>query len=490
LRAALRPLPQLVRELASGSLTSLALVEDCLAAVRRCDGELHALLCVDAEGALAAAREADARRREERTRGPLDGIPYVLKDNIVTRGLPTTCGSRILEGFVSPYEATLVTRLREAGCILLGKTNLDEFGMGSSTEHSAFGPTRNPHDLSRVAGGSSGGSCAAIACGMAPLAFGSDTGGSVRLPAAFCGVVGLKPSYGRVSRYGLVAFASSLDQIGPVTRTVAGTALALGAVAGRDARDATTGEAAVPDYAAATALGVRGIRVGICPDLLGEGVDPAVREAVAAALRVLESLGCTVREVSLPHVRYGIAAYYLGASAEASSNLARFDGVRYGRRAETESISELYARSRREGFGDEVKRRIMLGTFALSAGYHDAYYGRAQRARRRIAGDYEKVFADVDVLVSPTSPTTAFSLGERLDDPLAMYLSDALTIPASLAGIPALSLPCGMTAAGLPVGLQLEAPRFAEETLFRVGAAFEEAAGGATPPALAAAETT
>ncbi len=490
MRAALRPLPQLARELASGALTSVALVEDCLAAIRRCEGELHAFLCVDAEGALAAARNADARRREERARGPLDGIPYVLKDNIVTRELPTTCGSRILESFISPYEATVVTRLREAGCVLLGKTNLDEFGMGSSTEHSAYGPTRNPHDLARVAGGSSGGSCAAIACGMAPLAFGSDTGGSVRLPAAFCGVVGLKPSYGRISRSGLVAFASSLDQIGPVTRTVAGAALALGAVAGADARDATTRDVAVPDYVAAIGLGVRGVRVGVCPELLGEGVDPGVRESVEAALRVLESLGCTVREVSLPHARYGIAAYYLGASAEASSNLARFDCVRYGRRAAAESISELYAESRREGFGDEVKRRIMLGTFALSAGYHDAYYGRAQKTRRRIAEDYENVFAEVDVLASPTSPTAAFPLGERLDDPLAMYLSDALTIPASLAGIPALSLPCGMTAAGLPIGLQLEAPAFAEETLFRVGVAYEEVGGGGIPPVLAGAEAT
>jgi aspartyl-tRNA(Asn)/glutamyl-tRNA(Gln) amidotransferase subunit A len=483
----LRPVPQLVRELAGGALTSVALVEDCLAAIRRCDGELNALLHVDAEGGLAAAREADARRRRGQARGPLDGIPVLLKDNIVTRGIPTTCGSRILQGFVPPYDANAVSRLRDAGCILLGKTNLDEFGMGSSTEHSAFGPTRNPHDPARVAGGSSGGSCAATACGFSPLALGSDTGGSVRLPAAFCGVVGLKPSYGRVSRSGLVAFGSSLDQIGPVSRTVAGVAYALAVIAGADARDATTSDAPVPDYVAAIGRDVEGIRVGVCPEFLGDGVEPAVRAAFEAALRVLAGLGCSVREVSLPHARYGIASYYVAASAEASSNLARFDGVRYGHRADAGSIPELYARSRREGFGAEVKRRIMLGTFALSAGYHDAYYGRAQRARRLIAGDYERVFAQVDVLASPTSPTTAFALGERLDDPLAMYLSDALTIPASLAGIPALSLPCATTA-DLPVGLQLQAPAFAEEILLRVGAVYEAAAGCASPPALAVAE--
>jgi len=481
-----RTLAELAAALDAGALTAAGLVDECLATIAAKNDRLNAFLHVDEEGARAAAAAADARRAAGRVRGPLDGIPYALKDNIVARGLPTSCGSRILGDFVSPYDATVVERLHEAGAVLVGKTNLDEFAMGSSNEHSAFGPARNPWDEERVPGGSSGGSCVAVAAGMVPLAFGSDTGGSVRLPASWCGVVGLKPTYGRVSRRGLVAFGSSLDQIGPAARDVEGVAVALAAIAGPDPGDATTQDAPVPDWRAAVTSGrdgLDGVRVGVVREFLGKGVDAGVRERVDASILRLGAAGAEIVEVALPHARWGVAAYYVVASAEASSNLARFDGARWGRRAEgVADLEEMYLRSRSEGFGDEVKRRIMIGTFALSAGYYDAYYGRAMRARSLIRRDYEEAFAAADVLVSPVAPTSAFRLGERTDDPLAMYLTDAMTIPANLAGVPALSIPAG-DASGLPVGLQLQAPLLREDLLFRVAAAHETAAGPAPVPA-------
>jgi aspartyl-tRNA(Asn)/glutamyl-tRNA(Gln) amidotransferase subunit A len=407
-----------------------------------------------------------------------------VKDNLVTRDLPTTCASRMLAGFRPPSDATAVARLRDAGAIVLGKANLDEFGMGSSNEHSAYGPVRNPHDSSRVPGGSSGGSCAAVAGGFAPLALGSDTGGSVRLPASFCGVVGVKPTYGRVSRSGLVAFGSSLDQIGPIARSVAGAAALLRAIAGSDPLDSTAAALPVPDWTGDLAGDVAGLRVGVLRDLLGEGVDADVRAATERALDRLARAGAEIVHVSLPHAKYGVAAYYVVSSAEASSNLARFDGARYGVRAEGVSdLESLYVESRSAGLGAEVQRRILIGTFALSAGYHAAYYGRATKARGLIRADYEAAFGLADVLASPVAPTAAFALGERTEDPLAMYLVDAMTIPPSLAGVPALSVPAGATAAGLPIGLQLTAPHFEEGRLFRVAAAVERELGPAALPA-------
>jgi len=489
-RPAFWPVPRLAQALEEGEITAIDLVNDCIARIDEWNEELNAFLFVDRHGALAAAKESLDRRRAGRGRGPLDGIPFALKDNIVARGMPATCGSRILEGFVSPYDATLTQRMKEAGAILLGKLNLDEFAMGSSNEHSAFGPAKNPHDLTRVPGGSSGGSCVAVAAGMVPLAFGSETGGSVRLPASFCGVVGLKPSYGRISRSGLVAFGSSLDQIGPVARTVDGIALALRTVAGLDPNDATSHPAAVPDYFASLESPLPRLRVGVVKEFLGEGVDEHVRRTIRRAVETLQSSGFELQEVSLPHAAYGVSAYYVVASAEASSNLARFDGARYGRRAENvDSLEDLYTKSRSEGFGDEVKRRIMIGTFALSSGYYDAYYGRAMRARGLIARDFANAFAKVDVLASPVSPTPAFRLGDRVDDPLAMYLTDAMTIPANLAGVPAISVPCPCEEGELPVGLHLQAPFLGEERLLRIAAAFEKVAGRAPlPKALAARE--
>jgi len=491
-RPALWPIPRLDQALEQGEITAIDLVNDCITRIDEWNETLNAFLFVDRQGALQSARESLDRRRAGRSLGPLDGIPFALKDNIVARGMPATCGSRILENFISPYDATLTARLKAAGAILLGKLNLDEFAMGSSNEHSAFGPARNPHDFARVPGGSSGGSCIAVASGMAPLAFGSETGGSVRLPASFCGVVGMKPSYGRISRSGLVAFGSSLDQIGPVARTVSGIALALRAVAGLDPDDATSHPAPVPDYFAALASTLPRMRVGVVKEFLGEGVDEHVRRTMEHALRTMESFGCELQEVSLPHAEYGVSAYYVVASAEASSNLARFDGVRYGYRAkDVATLEELYTKSRSEGFGDEVKRRIMIGTFALSAGYYDTYYGRAMRARGLIARDFADAFAKVDVLASPVSPTPAFRLGDRIDDPLAMYLTDAMTIPANLAGVPAISVPCPVAEGELPVGLHLQAPFLQEERLLRVAAAFEDAAGAAPfPKALAHAGET
>ena len=436
---------------------------------------IGAFLTVTAEGALRAARSVDARRRAGEDLPLLAGIPMALKDNLCTRGVRTTCASRMLSGFVPTYDATAVSRLSAAGAVMLGKLNMDEFAMGSSTENSAFHPTRNPADTARVPGGSSGGSAAAVAAGEAVYALGSDTGGSIRQPAAFCGVVGLKPTYGRVSRYGLVAFASSLDQVGPITSCVADNAVVLSAVAGQDPRDATSAPRPAEDFSRWIGRGVRGLRVALPREFFGEGLDAEVKAAVLASARQLEAAGAMVEEVSLPSLAAALPAYYVLSSAEASSNLARFDGVRFGSRAaEFESIGELYCRTRTEFFGEEVKRRILLGTFALSAGYYDAYYKKALQMRTRIAAEYEKIFASHDLILSPVAPTTAYRLGEKTADPMQMYLGDIYTVPVNIAGIPALSLPCGRDAAGLPIGVQLMGPKWSEARLYQAAAVLEE----------------
>ncbi len=455
--------------------TPSAVTEAHLACIDRLDGQVGAYLTVMREEARAAAREADARYRQGQPRGPLDGAPVALKDNLCVRGVRATAGSRILEGFVPPYDATVVERLKEAGAVLLGKTNLDEFAMGSSTEHSAYHPTRNPWDLARVPGGSSGGSAAAVAAGMAAVGLGSDTGGSVRQPAAFCGLVGVKPTYGRVSRYGLIAFASSLDQIGPFARDVRDAALLLGAIAGADRHDVTCVDVPVPDYSADLGGDVRQLKLGVPDEYFIEGTDPEVERAVRQAIDVLRELGATTERLSLPTTPYALAAYYLVAPAEASSNLARYDGVKYGLRVPGgRDLIDMSGRTRAAGFGAEVKRRIMLGTYALSAGYHDAYYGKAQRVRTLVARDFQHAFARVDLIVAPTTPNVAFKHGEK-EDPLSMYLNDAFAVPANLTGLPALSVPCGFTAGGLPIGLQLIGRPFDEVRLLRAAHAYEQA---------------
>jgi len=470
-----RPLGTLLecaRALASGAATSESLVEAALlrAAADRCG----AFAGLRAEAARAEAREADARRRRGEARSPLDGVPVAIKDNLVQEGEPTTCASRILEGFVSPYTATAVARLREAGAVVVGRTNMDEFAMGSSSEHSVYGAVRNPWDPARTPGGSSGGSAAAVAAGSVPGALGSDTGGSIRQPASFCGLCGLKPTYGRVSRFGLVAFASSLDQVGVLARSAEDCALLLGAIAGHDPRDSTSIPEPVPDYAAALTGDVSDLVVGLPREYFPEeGVDPEVRERVRAAVAELQAAGAKVREVSLPHTRFAVPTYYLVATAEASSNLARYDGVRYGRRASGDGgLTGMYRRTRSEGFGAEVKRRILLGTYVLSAGYYEAYYRKAQQVRTLLRRDFEEAFRGCDLLAAPTAPETAFPLGQRTGDPVAMYLSDVFTVSANLAGLPGLSLPCGL-AGGLPVGLQLLGPPLAEATLLRAADAFQ-----------------
>jgi aspartyl-tRNA(Asn)/glutamyl-tRNA(Gln) amidotransferase subunit A len=439
------------------------------------DPSVNAFLTVTREAALAQAADADARHAAGAPRGPLDGVPIALKDVLCTRGIRTTCGSRILERFVPPYDATAVTRLLDAGAVILGKTNLDEFAMGSSTENSAFFPTRNPWDLTRVPGGSSGGSAAAVAAGMAVAALGTDTGGSIRQPAAFCGDVGLKPTYGRVSRYGLIAFASSLDQIGPLARDVEDAAIVLGAIAGHDPLDSTSVDVPVPDYRAYLGHDIKGLRIGIPDEYFVEGLDPEVEAAVRAAIRVLEGLGAHAQPVSLPHTEYGLAAYYLIAPAEASSNLARYDGVKYGLRVpRARDLIDMYSKTRSAGFGAEVKRRVMLGTYALSAGYYDAYYGKAQRVRTLVRRDFDRAFERVDVIAAPTTPGVAFKFGEK-EDPLQMYLNDVFTIPGNLSGLPGVSLPGGFTMSGLPIGLQLLGRAFEEAGLLRVAHAYERA---------------
>jgi aspartyl-tRNA(Asn)/glutamyl-tRNA(Gln) amidotransferase subunit A len=459
----------------SGARSAVEVCRDTLARIDAADPALHAFNTVAAEQALARAAEIDRDRHRFRD-APLAGVPVALKDNICTRGLRTTASSRILESFVPPYDATVVSRLNAAGAIIIGKTNCDEFAMGSSTENSAFGPSRNPWALDRIPGGSSGGSAVAVAAGMTPLALGSETGGSIRQPAAMCGILGLKTTYGRVSRYGLLAFGSSLDQIGPLAHRAHDAAVALGVIAGADPADSTAASEPVPDYTAALTGEVRGTRIGVPWSLLDTGVDPGITSAFKSALDVLKTRGASVVDVDLPHAKYAIPVYYLVATAEASSNLARYDGVRYGLREPQSELGAMYSRTREKGFGAEVKRRIMLGTYVLSAGYYDAYYVKAQQVRTLILRDYDQAFERVDVVAMPTSPTPPFKLGERTSDPLQMYLADIFTVSANLAGLPAVSVPCGFTSSmseRLPVGLQLTGRRFDEATLLRIADAYE-----------------
>ncbi len=442
------------------------------------DGEIGAYLTLAQERAQEKATQIDALAGRGDPLPPLAGVPLAIKDVLVTRGLRTTAGSKILENFVPPYDATAVARLEAAGAIVLGKLNCDEFAMGSSNESSAYRPVRNPRDKTRVPGGSSGGSAAAVAAGTAVAALGSDTGGSIRQPAAFCGVVGLMPTYGRVSRYGLIAFASSLDHVGSLTKTVKDAAILLQYLAGRDPLDSTSADVPVPDYVVEIGKPVRGMKLGVPKEYFGEGIDAEVRAAVEAAIQQMAQLGCELVPISLPHTAYAIPAYYVIATAEASANLARYDGVRYGFRASgAKSLTEMYRKTRDAGFGAEVKRRIILGTYALSAGYYDAYYLKAQKVRTLIARDFEAAFGKVDAIVTPTTPTAAFKLGEKTDDPLAMYLADIYTVTADLAGVPAISIPCSATKSGLPIGLQITARHFDEAALFRLGHAYEHARG-------------
>jgi aspartyl-tRNA(Asn)/glutamyl-tRNA(Gln) amidotransferase subunit A len=458
--------------IAAGAATASSLCEAALDRIAQRDGALHAFLHVAADRARAKATALDALAPAER--GPLHGVPVAIKDNLCTSGVPTTAGSKILDGYVPPYDATVVQRLEQAGCVIVGKANCDEFAMGSSTENSAFGPSRNPWDPARTPGGSSGGSAVAVAAGMVPVAIGSDTGGSIRQPAALCGVVGLKPTYGRVSRYGLIAFASSLDQVGPFGRTVADAAEMLQVLAGADPRDATASASAVDPYVGALTGDLRSLRIGVPRSLLASGVDAEVVQGLDDALAVLVARGATVIDVELPHARFAIPVYYLVATAEASSNLARFDGVRYGHRTrDARTLKSMYLRTRDEGFGAEVKRRIMLGTYVLSAGYYDAFYLKAQQVRTLIRRDYERAFGGCDVVALPTTPTPAFRLGEKVDDPLQMYLEDIFTVSANLSGLPAISVPCGFSSSGLPLGLQLMGRPFDESTLLRAADGYE-----------------
>ncbi len=497
-----RSATQLLEDLASGDLMSVDLTRECLAQIHRHDGQVRAFLQVRDERALDEAAKIDARRKAGKPLGRLAGLPIALKDLLATQGEATTCASKMLENFVPPYDATVVSRLKAADAVVIGKTNLDEFAMGGSNENSAFHVTCNPWDTTRIPGGSSGGSAAAVAARMAPLAVGTDTGGSIRQPAGLCGVTGMKPTYGRVSRYGLVAFASSLDQIGPFARSAEDAALLLEVMAGHDARDSTSVDLPVPEYSRSVTKPLAGLRLGLAREHFGPGLDGEVERAVREAVRVYESLGATTREISLPHAKYGIAVYYVIAPCEASSNLARYDGVHYGHRTNEKAmladleaqraklekggdpralaaldnaLVRLYRRSRAEGFGPEVKRRIMLGTYALSAGYYDAYYLKALKVRRLIRNDYDAAFADVDLIVGPVSATPAFKIGEKSSDPLAMYLVDLYTVSANLAGIGGIAFPCGFTASGLPIGLQLQAPPFEEDRLLRAAHMFQAA---------------
>src|SRR5437868_14240895 len=461
--------------IATKQITASELVELFYGKIKAEDPEIHAYLTLCENRAFAQAKHIDGLVSKGASLPPLAGVPIGIKDVMVTKGIRTTAGSKILGNFIPPYDCTAVARLEAAGAIILGKMNCDEFAMGSSNENSAYGPVHNPRDKSCVPGGSSGGSAAAVAAGTAVATLGSDTGGSIRQPASFCGVVGLMPTYGRVSRYGLIAFASSLDHIGPLTRTVKDSAIVLGAIAGRDPMDSTSAKVPVPDYVSELEKPVRGLKLGVAKEYFGDGLDDEVRQAVEGAIDRLKSLGCEVVPVSLPHTPYAIPAYYLIATAEASSNLARYDGVRYSVRARgVKTLSEMYRRSRDEGFGAEVKRRIMLGTYALSAGYYDAYYLKAQKVRTLLTRDFEEAFRQVDAIVTPTSPTAAFRLGEKVDDPLAMYLADIYTVTGDLAGIPGISIPCGETREKLPIGLQIFGRRFDEATVLRLAHAFEQ----------------
>jgi aspartyl-tRNA(Asn)/glutamyl-tRNA(Gln) amidotransferase subunit A len=475
------PIQEIRDAVCSRARSAADVCRDALSRIAATNPQVNAFNTVAAERALARAEAID-RDLDHWRDAPLAGVPVAIKDNLCTAGLRTTASSRMLESYVPPYDATAVARLEAAGAVVIGKTNCDEFAMGSSSENSAFGPVHNPWALDRIPGGTSGGSAAAVAARLTPLALGSDTGGSIRQPAALCGVVGLKPTYGRVSRYGLIAHASSLDQVGPMTRTVRDAAIALHVLAGADAADATSAPEPVPDYAAALTGDIRGVRIGIPRRLLDHGVDAEVSRAVAAALDALTARGATLVDVELPHARYAIPVYYLVSTAEASSNLARYDGVRYGLRSNPEpearvpDLRRMYACTRAQGFGAEVKRRIMLGTYVLSAGYYDAYYLKAQQVRTLILRDYDQAFSGadaVDVIAMPTSPTPAFRIGERIEDPLQMYLADVFTVSANLAGLPAVSVPCGFTAGRLPIGLQLTGRRFDESSLLRIADAYE-----------------
>ncbi len=469
----------------AGERSAVEVTEAALASIAAAEPHIAAFNLVTAETARAAAADIDRRIAAGDDVGPLAGVPIAIKDNMCTRGIATTCSSKILEGWTPPYDATVVTRLAASGAVLVGKTNMDEFAMGSSTENSAFGVTRNPHDLTRVPGGSSGGSAAAVAAGVVPIALGSDTGGSIRQPAALCGVVGVKPTYGSVSRFGLVAYASSLDQIGPFATNVADAAALLEAIAGHDPMDSTSIPAAFPAVSAHLDDGVAGLRVGLPVEFLGDGIAPDVRARVEAAAEALAAAGATVAETSVPAATVALSAYYLLAPAEASSNLSRFDGVRFGLRVEAPTTPEMYDLSRTQGFGAEVKNRIMLGTYALSAGYYDAYYGTAQKVRTLIMRDFDAAYFQFDVLLTPTSPTTAFAIGAKTDDPLTMYMNDICTIPTNLAGHPAMSVPFGAGDDGLPIGVQVLAPPLGEVAMFRVAAVLEAAAPARLVPNLA-----
>jgi aspartyl-tRNA(Asn)/glutamyl-tRNA(Gln) amidotransferase subunit A len=497
-----RTAAELLADLASRKISARQLVEESLGRICSRDGEVHAFLSLDGDRALEQAKEIDARRAAGKPVGKLAGLPVAIKDVICTKGQKTTCGSKMLENFVPPYDATVVRKLREADAILIGKTNMDEFAMGGSTENSAYFKTGNPWDTSRVPGGSSGGAAACLGARMVPLSIGTDTGGSIRQPAAFCGVTGLKPTYGRVSRYGLVAFASSLDQIGPMACSVEDVALLLEVLAGHDPRDTTSANLPTSEYRQSLSKPLAGLKLGLVKEHFGPGLDGEIETAVREAVKTYQSLGATVKEISMPHSKYGIAVYYIIAPSEASSNLARYDGVHYGYRcdekamlAELESerqkldaakdaaalkhldspLVRMYRQTRAEGFGPEVKRRIMLGTYTLSAGYYDAYYLKALKVRRLIRGDYDAAFADVDFVVGPTTPNPAFKIGEKSGDPLAMYLEDLYTVPTNLAGVPGISIPCGLTKAGLPIGLQLQARPFDEERLLQAAQMYQTA---------------
>ncbi len=497
-----RPAVELLRDLEARQVSSVDLVNAYAERIRKHDGQIKAFLLLDIDAALARAKEIDARRAAGKPVGKLGGLPVAIKDVLCTAGVKTTCASKILQNFVPPYDATVVHKLKEADAVLLGKTNMDEFAMGGSTENSAYFKTTNPWDTARVPGGSSGGAAACLAAGMAPLSIGTDTGGSIRQPAAFCGVSGIKPTYGRVSRYGLVAFASSLDQIGPLGRSAEDCALLLEVIAGHDPRDSTSADLPVPEYTQSVNKPLAGLKLGLVREHFGKGLDGEIEAAVREAVKVYQSLGATVKELSMPHSKYGIATYYIIAPSEASSNLARYDGVHYGYRTDEKAMLDelaaeqkryeaekntkkladldtplvrLYRQTRAEGFGPEVKRRIMLGTYTLSAGYYDAYYLKALKVRRLIRGDYDKAFEEVDFIVGPTTPSPAFKLGEKTDDPLAMYLEDLYTVTLNLAGLGGISIPCGFTQNNLPIGLQLQCRPFDEERLLRAAAMYQQA---------------
>jgi aspartyl-tRNA(Asn)/glutamyl-tRNA(Gln) amidotransferase subunit A len=463
-----------VNSLRKRNFSSMELTEAVFERIADTDNKIHAYLTLNRDAALEQAIQADERLMQDGDKTPLLGVPIALKDNFLTRGLRTTCGSRILGEFIPPYDATTVQKLRAAGAVITGKTNLDEFAMGSSSENSAFFPTRNPWNLQRIPGGSSGGSAAAVAADQCIAALGTDTGGSIRQPAACCGVVGLKPTYGRVSRFGIIAFASSMDQVGPMTKDVRDAALLLEVIAGHDPADSTSAMHDVPSYTEALTRDIRGLRIGIPKEYFVSGMQREVEDAVRTAIRELEKNGVAIEEISLPHTEYAVAVYYIVATAEASSNLARYDGMRYGYRADAKDLTETYMKSRDEGFGAEVKRRIMLGTYALSAGYYDAYYLKAQRVRTLIKRDFDEAFGHCDVIITPTTPTIAFELGEKTQDPLQMYLSDIYTISINLAGLPALSLPCGFDQNKMPIGMQIIGKHFDESTILRVGYAYEQ----------------